>query len=984
MIGWPAALVNNIAKTPDGNLVVAGGFAGDVNLGDEVFSTIGHSNGAIFKIDPAGNLLWKRDLGSYSPNLFILVDMVVSNTGDIYVLWTESEEYMFHPTKSHVFKLTSTGNVVQYYEFPSQYLFLESMAVAPSGDLIILGTYTANNVMVGDNSLPTVPDHWFYSYKQNYALIKIDVNWDVSLLAAGDGTRYGYAQTEVAIDQSSGNIYVAGRKALTTPAEESLYYMSTMFLTKFSNVGAKQWEIIFDQYYTNGGVTGIFDIACDNHENVYITGAFGGTLNLNGAAGTTNTITSINHPAAFTAKFNGNGSNLWLKKVGSQYASEWGAALALDNEQNLWVGFNSLSRPQIENLVVDDTDQNVFVKYSASGDVMEVLSMPGYENEIRSIAVGNDNNVFFAGVLSTSVKLGSRYILNNMPWYANSFFGKISQIPSRLHLLATNAEGSHNQEIVVPIKANGFTDIIGAQFSITWDESVAAFLGVEQFGLTGMNASHFGLNDAVNGKIAMSWSCEDLSGVTLEGNSTLFALRFKLVGERGQSTYLTIGSQPVAIEIINESFQIASPSTSTWLIQIAQDPQVILLSGTVSYPNGRPIENVKLSIFQTGTTSSQIQSTPASGEFEFELELTGGIANIQLAPSKTNSPSPVNGIDVQDMAAIRRHLLRTELLPTPFQIIAADVDQSNSVSTLDILYVQALVLGIMNKFPHDKEWAFVSTTHNFPNPANPFPFPQTTELSLTHSAESSFFGIRYGDVNLSHDPLAGRTRSDQVIFEVGTPSTNGNEVTAPIRVYGFQNISAYQFTLSWNNDNYQFEGVNEINTGGAFGEAQSKNGILTALWDSPTGQSLTLPDGATLFELKLIAQSQGNQAPGTRIESEGKTPSKVFGSALEPLTFLSRAEHTETPNAGESQPFPNPFHVKVQSNVYLANAGAIDTYVTASDGRSIASFKTAGQKGHNLIEWDGTDAAGNMTPPGLYCIRICHGITMQTFKVLKN
>ncbi len=99
------------------------------------------------------------------------------------------------------------------------------------------------------------------------------------------------------------------------------------------------------------------------------------------------------------------------------------------------------------------------------------------------------------------------------------------------------------------------------------------------------------------------------------------------------------------------------------------------ISGSIVSESGAPIPTVTLNV--TGA-SAQSQTTPLNGEYIFNVDMGG---NYTITPSKNNDSLKTNGITTLDITLIRRHLLGSAYLSSPYKIIAADVNSSNAVTT---------------------------------------------------------------------------------------------------------------------------------------------------------------------------------------------------------------------------------------------------------------------------------------------------------------
>ncbi|MEM1215824.1 MAG: hypothetical protein AAGJ82_09080 [Bacteroidota bacterium] len=93
----------------------------------------------------------------------------------------------------------------------------------------------------------------------------------------------------------------------------------------------------------------------------------------------------------------------------------------------------------------------------------------------------------------------------------------------------------------------------------------------------------------------------------------------------------------------------------------------------------------------------------------------------------------------------------------PERLIAADVNQSGSVTVVDLIQMRKLILNYYDEFPNAPSWRFIPADYEFPIPTNPWfePFPTQMELSPTSPVANfvpHFTGIKIGDVNGSVIP----------------------------------------------------------------------------------------------------------------------------------------------------------------------------------------------------------------------------------------
>lgn len=175
----------------------------------------------------------------------------------------------------------------------------------------------------------------------------------------------------------------------------------------------------------------------------------------------------------------------------------------------------------------------------------------------------------------------------------------------------------------------------------------------------------------------------------------------------------------------------------------------VTISGKIQTEDNEAIPGVTVNL-----TGSQTQSmtTASDGVYSFTVNVGG---DYTITPSKTNDAPTNTGVTTTDITLIRRHVLGSTLLNSPYKIIAADANNSSFVSTADIPPVRIVVLSATAKFPplNSRLWEFVSS---YNDPTSPFPFVTTrTYTNLTSDQlNQDFIGVKIGDVNNSWTPPA--------------------------------------------------------------------------------------------------------------------------------------------------------------------------------------------------------------------------------------
>ncbi|MEI8204363.1 MAG: cohesin domain-containing protein [Bacteroidota bacterium] len=151
--------------------------------------------------------------------------------------------------------------------------------------------------------------------------------------------------------------------------------------------------------------------------------------------------------------------------------------------------------------------------------------------------------------------------------------------------IMNNYSASSGSYITIPIKVNGFTNVMSIQGTIQFDPAILNYTSIQDYGLSDMNSS-FGVTQAPSGIITFSWIEGSLSGVTLADSTTIFSITFHVVGAVGTNSALLFVNAPTLFEVLDPSNNVLPNTWSNGSVHIYT---------TVSIPE---IENKGFQLFQ--------------------------------------------------------------------------------------------------------------------------------------------------------------------------------------------------------------------------------------------------------------------------------------------------------------------------------------------------------------------------------------------------
>lgn len=383
------------------------------------------------------------------------------------------------------------------------------------------------------------------------------------------------------------------------------------------------------------------------------------------------------------------------------------------------------------------------------------------------------------------------------------------------------------------------------------------------------------------------------------------------------------------------------------------------IAGMIQNEEGGRVQNVEVDL--TGMIPLM---TDNNGEYIFE-DLTPG-SNYTVTPEKDTDFT--NGVTTYDLVLISQHILGVQTLPSPYKIIAADANNSGTVTTLDLVELRSLILQIFNEFPSNTSWRFVDKDFVFPNPANPFTtnFPEVISFNSFDPDEvlTDFIAVKVGDVNCSattsnmQGALVRSFDGDLVLNVADQKFEAGDNVEVTFSADEFEEMLGYQFTLEFDTDKLSFTDFESKDlqncTADNFGYSMLDQGIITASWNTTSG--VTLKKNTELFTLKFVAKAAGSLSDYLNISSRATVAEAYKANAttadLMDVVIGFNNGNTTTVLAGAYELYqnqPNPFNVETKVGFNLPKSETATITIFDVSGKVIKQVNQDFARGYNEV-----------------------------------
>jgi len=373
-----------------------------------------------------------------------------------------------------------------------------------------------------------------------------------------------------------------------------------------------------------------------------------------------------------------------------------------------------------------------------------------------------------------------------------------------------------------------------------------------------------------------------------------------------------------------------------------------IVSGTIMDWKQKMVEEVMV------RTTDKEMMTADDGFFNFELPM-----NNQYTIQPEKNRQPLNGVSTFDLVLISKHILGINAFDNPYQLIAADVNQSGTITAFDMVQIRQLILNIKTEFTNSESWRFVDAAYEFTT-QNPIQenFPEVIQIAnLGHDMQVDFVAVKVGDVNGNARPnnlLQAEDRTATNTFEITTEDKvlkAGETYSLAFRTKQLANIQGYQFTLG-----YEDLKLEKLNSGIAgvenFGLHKMEEGMITTSWNQESASNNQLETNITLFTIAFTALNDGQLSEQlnlinrpTLIEAYDKN-----GELMEVELIFTTPIYIDRFELYQNT--PNPFQGATSIKFFLPEASDIQLILRDEMGRIIYTLKDSHPKGYNTINLD--------------------------------
>jgi large repetitive protein len=398
--------------------------------------------------------------------------------------------------------------------------------------------------------------------------------------------------------------------------------------------------------------------------------------------------------------------------------------------------------------------------------------------------------------------------------------------------------------------------------------------------------------------------------------------------------------------------------------------QTITLSGKVLRHNGDPIEGVMVNCTNVSPVLSAVDGSFSFSDLpeEEDFTITGGFETDFF-----------ENISILDVAYSGDLILGVINDPLNYQFLAGDMNQSGSVSTVDLVMMRRAILKIDNSYP-DIYWKFYDGDTNLSFPTLGIYLQNVIE----DKSDLELIGVKTGDVAINADHLPPPPNAPIPVYFIEDISVSqGEQFLLEIKANDFKDIVGFQQGLKWDPSLLEFieyEGNTDLNF--FANEMFSSNGdfLITGI---SVGSEVDLDNGDVVYAIKFNALQDLTGMEGIIDFSTEMIPKQtVFRAENDWLYLVEDVYNGVTTSLGnianleEFELTPNPTFNDVFVKINFENYEEAELSLYDFSGKLIRLWNHQGHTFRKTISLQGL-------PRGTYAIKLRTNKGLITKKIVK-
>ena len=401
-------------------------------------------------------------------------------------------------------------------------------------------------------------------------------------------------------------------------------------------------------------------------------------------------------------------------------------------------------------------------------------------------------------------------------------------------------------------------------------------------------------------------------------------------------------------------------------------PSFINLQGSIATPRGEPIGAVKINL--SGENSFNT-NTDIHGRFQISDVPTEDRYSLETIKDTKH----LNGVSTFDLVMLSKYVNGLVDFTTPYQYIAADVNNSGSITVKDVLELRNLILYQTTRFENHNSWQIINNAIDLSDPLS-----AEVDKSLIFEAGSilprlDYTGVKIGDINVSANPQRRNKDKTKIVIE-DIFLKKGETIRIPIVLNSEFKIEGFQFGFSLNMKDIQLLDISSnIQNFDRSNSNTTDNDVLIS-WVNLNGQPT---ENSIELYMDMKVKNDTYLSNSISMISDDLTP-ELYDADLNindlEVEFVMPTKQVEQQIDLKEQiyNYPNPFTEFTDIYFDLDQKAKVSIEIHSAEGKLVFSKTSTFEKGNQKIRIDDTQ----VNNPGLYYYSIIRGDIQKTTNTL--
>lgn len=312
-------------------------------------------------------------------------------------------------------------------------------------------------------------------------------------------------------------------------------------------------------------------------------------------------------------------------------------------------------------------------------------------------------------------------------------------------LVIGNAKISNNENVTVPVYLENQSEVYQLQGTVSIENN--------EFG-TFERIDDAQLTNILYNKEVFQYVSENGENVKIDNAKPIFHMVFKIMPSftAGKTAVIINNSiMESRVTYVQDGEMVDDSLASTSGNIFYEQSTFSKLTGQVYTWKNIPVSGTEMLLSEV-STAKKLDANMTSNDGKFDFDGVGYGKGVRLTAKKagewSTSPNATYGL-----AMMQQQILGQEAISSPYQLLASDLNCSNSLTQEDLLIGQQMITNSISTLDNCSQWVITPQGNLDPNESNIFDIKKYLEVDkLNGDLETPFVATKRGDIMGEYDP----------------------------------------------------------------------------------------------------------------------------------------------------------------------------------------------------------------------------------------